>query len=161
MPLFHLKLKTSLLLLSIFPILAILLVFIFQLRLSLQDLDIYREQTNNIQFIKINSNVIHQLQIERGLSATLINGEKVQKDLSKIRNDLESLWQPLIESYNNSSFYLEDNKVIQETKQAILQYRAKIDNLEVDYLQVMEYYTILIDKLNNKNISASREVYLN
>ncbi|MDX9796569.1 MAG: nitrate- and nitrite sensing domain-containing protein [Arcobacteraceae bacterium] len=146
----YLKLKPKLLFLSFLPISFILILFTLILINMFESKENLQTVKRHIIEAKAISRIIHCMQIERGLSATSVSfmDTKIEGLLEESRADLNRS----IEDYNYMLSLLEHNNIdfFSNDFNEVIKYRTQIDTLKVKSEDIIAFYSLKIQKLQNR-----------
>lgn len=145
-----LRLKSKLLYLSFLPIAFIFILFTLIFSQMYENKQNLQTVKKHIIEAKAISKVIHNMQIERGLSTTLIsfNSEEMRQLLFSSRKELDRS----ISDYKYMLSLFEHNNIdyFSNDFEEVLEYRKKIDVYEVHSEDIIIFYSKKIQKLQNR-----------
>ncbi len=145
----YLTIKQKLILIMIIPFLGLLYFSISSLIIKNENLQYINKFEKYLEFSKKANLFIHELQIERGLTAGFIgkNGKIFKNKLTVHRKSADKLYDNLKEYIVKNKLFFDKyiNHLIK--KERLIDFRKSVDKLDVSHLESMEFYTKEIESL--------------
>ncbi len=148
-------LKNKIPIFLIIPLILLLTYSIYSGLNKLKEKSTYHNMDQYIHFTTISSDLIHELQKERGYSSGYIasNGQSFKKELKvqrdKTDNKIRNL-KKFLKKFNSSVYKFSFNSQIKEfffLMQQIKKYRTSIDNKTIKSNQIIQFFTQSINTL--------------
>lgn len=138
--------------------LPLMVVIAFTTYLTKSNWDNYKEATLDLEltnyFLSI-SQMIHQVQTERGKTALYLNGRATQDDLSSQRKDTDRRLEGVITAAKGESLGLDIQASAKEVQDTLTEVRKRADNKEASS-EITKAFGEFIDRLIQIEVKAMR-----
>ena len=152
-----LTLKQSLVSLAAIPFIGFLLIIAVLVQFISLELKINADQADHADFIFSSATLLGSIQQERGLSATLINGGNTRDKVNALRKTVDTQYVDVATRVTRMHLFSKENNNFNTIKPQLNKLRSSVDAGTINFIDVMEKYSQLVDILINLNFIAYSE----
>ena len=155
------KLSKFLALLTLLPVIMLIISMLYSTSSSISGYLDASATTNRAKVVKELNNLVHQVQLERGLTAAYLGSDtnEFSSRLSIQRKSADNQWQKIAsfeEIIKSEAFMTETHNKLKSQWANVSSYRKNIDNRDIPLGDALRYYTGINKTILDNNYHVSR-----